>query len=76
MKWLREMFSGTNQRISSKRVVGALITVAATATICFTALTDPTFPAINSLLEFVLITGGTLLGVGIAEKKWNSKTEE
>lgn len=76
MNWVREMFLGTNGRLSSKRAVGAFCVIVATIVICYLAITDPIFPAINSLMEFVLITGGALLGIGIAEKRWNNKDKE
>lgn len=76
MNWLREIFSGTNQRLSSKRVLGSFCIILSTLVICYLGITQPELPTTSPLLEFVLITGGALLGVGVAERKWNNKIEE
>jgi len=73
---LREMFSGANQRLSSKRITGAFCVISSTCVILFLAVTDPTFPSINSLLEWVLITGAGLLGLGLAERRFSSTTDK
>lgn len=74
MGLLKEMFSGANQRLSSKRITGAFCVVSSTIVILFLALTDPTFPSISSLLECVLIIGAGLLGLGLVERRFTNST--
>lgn len=69
---LKEMLSGANQRWSSKRITGAFCVVSSTCVILFLALIDPTFPSISTLLEWVLITGAGLLGLGLAERRFSN----
>lgn len=75
---IREIMSGANKRLSSKRITGAFCVVSATIVIIIIALTDPTFPSISSLLECILFTGAGLLGLGVAERRFtdasNTKT--
>lgn len=66
------MFSGANKRLSSKRIIGAFCVLSSTIVILYLALTDPEFPSISNLLEFVLVTGGGLLGLGLAERRFSS----
>lgn len=75
MGLLKEMFSGANNRLSSKRITGAFCVISSTLVILFIALTDPSFPSISSLLEWVLITGAGLLGLGVAERKFSNNTK-
>lgn len=76
MSILKEMLSGANQRWSSKRVIGAFCVVSSTCVILFLALIDPTFPSISSLLEWVLITGAGLLGLGLAERRFSNTSDK
>lgn len=73
MSFLKELFSGANQRWSSKRITGAFCVISSTCVILFLALTDSSFPSINSLLEWVLVVGAGLLGLGLAERRFSSK---
>lgn len=76
MSMLKEMLSGANQRWSSKRIIGAFCVVSSTCVILFLALIDPTFPSISTLLEWVLITGAGLLGLGLAERRFSNTSNK
>ena len=76
MSILKEMLSGANQRWSSKRVIGAFCVVSSTCVILFLALIDPAFPSISTLLEWVLITGAGLLGLGLAERRFSNASNK
>lgn len=76
MSMLKEMLSGANQRWSSKRITGAFCVVSSTCVILFLALIDPTFPSISTLLEWVLITGAGLLGLGLAERRFSNASNK
>lgn len=70
-KNIRELFSGENGRISSKRVCGAITLFFALALTVYIAITDKDM----NVLMFPYTTAGGLLGIGVFETFTKKKGE-
>lgn len=70
------MLLGRNNRISSKRVLGSFVIVSMTlmVVICVFIKEDATW--LSSAIDTLIITGGALLGLGIADTAFDKKEEE
>lgn len=70
------MLSGHSNRVSSKRVLGSFVIVSMTlmVVICVFIKEDATW--LSSAIDTLIITGGALLGLGIADNAFDRKHEE
>jgi hypothetical protein len=76
MKFIKEIFTGTNGSASSKRVVGAIcITYAMImcAVAFFVSGGQDIPPNVQVVSLQFLITGASLIGLGVLEKTQNEK---
>jgi small neutral amino acid transporter SnatA (MarC family) len=70
------MLSGHKNRVSSKRVLGSFVIVSMTlmVVICVFIKEDATW--LSSAIDTLIITGGALLGLGIADNAFDRNHEE
>lgn len=70
------MILGNNNRVSSKRVLGSFVIIAMTlmVVICVFIKEDATW--LSSAIDTLIITGGALLGLGIADTAFEKKHDE
>lgn len=70
------MLSGKNNRISSKRVLGSFVIVAMTIMVIVCVFTKEDATWLSSAIDTLIITGGALLGLGIADNAFDKKQNE
>lgn len=73
--WFLSMILGGNNRVSSKRVLGSFVITAMTlmVVVCVFVKEDATW--LSSAIDTLIITGGALLGLGIADTAFEKKQE-
>ena len=73
---LMSMLLGGNNRVSSKRVLGSFVITVMTimVVVCVFIKEDATW--LSSAIDTLIITGGALLGLGIADTAFTNKQEE
>ena len=69
------MLSGNNNRVSSKRVLGSFVIVLMTIMIVVCVFTQEDATWLSSAIDTLIITGGALLGLGIADSAFEKKQE-
>jgi small neutral amino acid transporter SnatA (MarC family) len=70
------MLSGKNNRISSKRVLGSFVIIAMTIMVIVCVFTKEDATWLSSAIDTLIITGGALLGLGIADNAFDKKQNE
>lgn len=72
---LMSMLLGGNNRVSSKRVLGSFVITVMTimVVVCVFVKEDATW--LSSAIDTLIITGGALLGLGIADNAFEKKQE-
>lgn len=69
------MILGNNNRVSSKRVLGSFVIVTITIMIVICVFTQEDATWLSSAIDTLIITGGALLGLGIADSAFEKKQE-
>lgn len=69
------MLSGSNNRVSSKRVLGSFVIVTMTIMIVVCVFTQEDATWLSSAIDTLIITAGALLGLGIADNAFEKKQE-
>ncbi len=74
--WIFLMLLGGNNRVSSKRVLGSFVIAVITimVVVCVFIKEDATW--LSSAIDTLIITGGALLGLGIADNAFDKKQEK
>lgn len=73
-KAFREIFSGTNGKLSAKRVVGSIAMVVALGCTIYLVISDGSNNVVENLLMTIFITSVSLLGLPAVTGVWgNSK---
>lgn len=70
------MLSGKNNRVSSKRVLGSFVIIAMTIMVIVCVFTKEDATWLSSAIDTLIITGGALLGLGIADNAFDKKQDE
>ena len=73
---LMAMILGNHNRVSSKRVLGSFVIVVMTLMIVVCVFTKEDATWLSSAIDTLIITGGALLGLGIADTAFDKKQEE
>jgi small neutral amino acid transporter SnatA (MarC family) len=73
---LMSMILGNHNRVSSKRVLGSFVIVVMTLMIVVCVFTKEDATWLSSAIDTLIITGGALLGLGIADTAFDKKQEE
>lgn len=73
--WIFSMLLSGNNRVSSKRVLGSFVITIITimVVVCVFVKEDATW--LSSAIDTLIITGGALLGLGIADTAFVKKQE-
>lgn len=73
---LLSMVYGHSNRVSSKRVLGSFVIISMTimVIVCVFVKEDATW--LSSAIDTLIITGGALLGLGIADNAFDKKQDE
>lgn len=74
--WLLSMILGNHNRVSSKRVLGSFVIVIMTIMIVVCVFIKEDASWLSSAIDTLIITGGALLGLGIADKAFDKKQED
>ena len=74
MNTIREMLSGENKVLSSKRVMGALVLCACMYCIIYLVLNEGGTQIVENLLQTAILTAGGLLGVSTISGIWRKST--
>ena len=69
------MILGNHNRVSSKRVLGSVVIVVMTLMVVVCVFVKEDASWLSSAIDTLIITGGALLGLGIADKAFDSKSE-
>ena len=69
------MILGNNNRVSSKRVLGSFVIVSMTIMVVVCVFIKEDASWLNSAIDTLIITGGALLGLGIADNAFVKKQE-
>lgn len=69
------MLSGSNNRVSSKRVLGSFVIVTMTIMVVVCVFTQEDATWLSSAIDTLIITAGALLGLGIADSAFEKKQE-
>ena len=69
------MILGNHNRVSSKRVLGSFVIVVMTLMVVVCVFVKEDASWLSSAIDTLIITGGALLGLGIADKAFDSKSE-
>lgn len=72
---LFSMILGNHNRVSSKRVLGSFVIVVMTLMVVICVFVKEDASWLSSAIDTLIITGGALLGLGIADKAFDSKSE-
>ena len=70
------MILGNNNRVSSKRVLGSFVIVVMTIMVVVCVFIKEDASWLSSALDTLIITGGALLGLGIADSAFEKKQED
>ena len=70
------MILGSNNRVSSKRVLGSFVIVVMTIMVVVCVFTQEDATWLSSAIDTLIITAGALLGLGIADNAFDKKQEE
>ena len=73
---LLSMILGQNNRVSSKRVLGSFVIVVMTLMVVICVFLKEDASWLTSAIDTLIITGGALLGLGIADNAFEKKQEE
>ena len=69
------MILGNNNRVSSKRVLGSFVIITMTIMIVVCVFIKEDASWLSSAIDTLIITGGALLGLGIADSAFDKKQE-
>ncbi len=72
---LLSMILGNNNRVSSKRVLGSFVIVTMTIMVIVCVFIKEDASWLSSAIDTLIITGGALLGLGIADTAFDKKQE-
>lgn len=72
---LMSMLLGGNNRVSSKRVLGSFVITIMTIMVVVCVFTKEDATWLSSAIDTLIITGGALLGLGIADTAFEKKQE-
>lgn len=67
---LREIFSGENGRLSSKRIIGTIAMAIAIGCTVYLTVVDRSTETVENLLMTILITSGSLIGAATVTGIW------
>lgn len=70
------MILGQNNRVSSKRVLGSFVIVVMTLMVVICVFFKEDASWLSSAIDTLIITGGALLGLGIADNAFDKKQED
>ena len=70
------MILGNNNRVSSKRVLGSFVIVVMTIMVVVCVFIKEDASWLSSAIDTLIITGGALLGLGIADRAFEKKQED
>ena len=70
------MILGNNNRVSSKRVLGSFVIVVMTIMVVVCVFIKEDASWLSSAIDTLIITGGALLGLGIADTAFEKKQED
>jgi small neutral amino acid transporter SnatA (MarC family) len=70
------MICGRNNRISSKRVLGSFVIIVMTIMVVVCVFIKEDASWLSSAIDTLIITGGALLGLGIADNAFDKKEDE
>jgi small neutral amino acid transporter SnatA (MarC family) len=70
------MICGRNNRISSKRVLGSFVIIVMTIMVVVCVFIKEDASWLSSAIDTLIITGGALLGLGIADTAFDKKEDE
>ena len=73
---LMSMILGQNNRVSSKRVLGSFVIVVMTLMVVICVFFKEDASWLSSAIDTLIITGGALLGLGIADNAFDKKHED
>ena len=73
---LMAMILGNHNKVSSKRVLGSFVIVVMTLMIVVCVFTQEDATWLSSAIDTLIITGGALLGLGIADTAFDKKQDE
>lgn len=73
---LMAMILGNHNRVSSKRVLGSFVIIVMTLMIVVCVFTQEDATWLSSAIDTLIITGGALLGLGIADTAFDKKQDE
>lgn len=74
--FLMSMILGNHNRVSSKRVLGSFVIVVMTLMVVICVFIKEDASWLSSAIDTLIITGGALLGLGIADGAFDKKQEE
>ena len=69
------MLTGSNNRVSSKRVLGSFVIIVMTIMVVVCVFTQEDATWLSSAIDTLIITAGALLGLGIADSAFEKKSE-
>lgn len=69
------MILGNNNRVSSKRVLGSFVIITMTIMVVVCVFIKEDASWLSSAIDTLIITGGALLGLGIADSAFDRKQE-
>ena len=72
---LLSMLTGSNNRVSSKRVLGSFVIIVMTIMVVVCVFTQEDATWLSSAIDTLIITAGALLGLGIADTAFDKKSE-
>lgn len=70
------MLLGKNNRVSSKRVLGSFVIIVMTIMVVVCVFVKEDASWLSSAIDTLIITGGALLGLGIADSAFDKKEED
>ena len=73
---LMSMILGNNNRVSSKRVLGSFVIMVMTLMVVVCVFIKEDASWLSSAIDTLIITGGALLGLGIADTAFEKRQNE
>ena len=73
--FLMSMILGNHNRVSSKRVLGSFVIIVMTLMVVVCVFIKEDASWLSSAIDTLIITGGALLGLGIADGAFDKKQE-
>ena len=73
--FLLSMILGNHNRVSSKRVLGSFVIIVMTIMVVICVFIKEDASWLSSAIDTLIITGGALLGLGIADGAFDKKQE-